>query len=117
MFRKPACRARMANSLALRYPCFRTENISRAPHAHEESVIMFVRLINPGNAGHFSLPCRVGSSRHNQVKAEASAKTGAFDFKDAEKCHNSRTFRELVEPVVIDRDFFERQWWGNEGES
>jgi hypothetical protein len=55
MFRKSACRARMANSLALRCPCFRTENISRVLHAHEESVIMFVRLINPGNAGHFSL--------------------------------------------------------------
>jgi hypothetical protein len=45
----------MANSLALRYACFRTENISRSLHAHEESVIMYVRLINPGNAGHFSL--------------------------------------------------------------
>jgi hypothetical protein len=30
-------------------------NLSRALHAHEESVIMFVRLINPGNADHFSL--------------------------------------------------------------
>jgi hypothetical protein len=22
-----------------------------------------------------------------------------------------------IEPVRIDRDFFERQWWGDEGES
>jgi hypothetical protein len=31
----------------------------------------------------FRLSCRAGLSRHNQVKAEASAKTGAFDFQVA----------------------------------
>jgi hypothetical protein len=45
--------------------------------------------------------CRVGSSRHNR------------DLVNSPKTDNAR----CIEPVVIDRDFFERQWWGDEGES
>jgi hypothetical protein len=30
--------------------------------------------------------------------------------------NNRRRWR-CIEPVGIDRDFFERQWWGDEGES
>jgi len=53
-----------------------------------------------------STPWRVGLSRHNQVKAEASAKAGAFAFQDAEKCHNSRIDPFTFTPVPKETLFY-----------
>ena len=51
------------------------------------------------------------SDAERERNCTLKARSGVCD------CPNPFTFRDLVEPVVIDRDFFERQWWGDEGES